>query len=1693
MPVRFNRHPLAIAAAWALVSYLPSGGVMAGVGAGDGFDFNGNPVCVPSFFAHSPSGPRRTTSTCATELAAQLSVGPDTGAALRKFVDPLPLVGKDIPKAVPEIWTRPDGSKADGLDGKPLQQYYEIAVVEYTERLHSDLKRETLLRGYVQLASKAWRAANPGRGVPLFYPGVRDTATGRFAPGAPILIQDTDARGFLMTDASGAPVMVQAVAVAAPKYLGPVIFATQHVPVRVKFLNLLPAGRADAIQNGDGSWTVTARNGDIFLPTDKSIAGAGIGPDGLNEFTQNRVNIHLHGGDTPWISDGTPYQWITPVEEANAANPKSLVAAASGPTATLDPTFLPAFLRGASAANVPDMPDPGAGAMTYYFPNGQSARQMWYHDHTIGATRLNVYAGIVSGYVLTDAVEQALINGGTVNGTSLAKVLPADAETLQLVLQDRTFVPSDIALQDGRWHADGWGGESDSWFPHVYETVQDPNQENGFNAVGRWHYGPMFFPIFPALYSMPTGTYNDVTTTPEAWMDTAMVNGKAYPTLDVDPKTYRLRVLNASNDRLMTFNLFVADEANRAPFADPLTGQPSITEVSMVPAVTPPVTCGPGVTRYSQAVNAGGQPMVDAAGAPVMCTPDTWQMDARNGGVPNPATQGPTLYQIGNEGGWLPKVAAYDPSPMAYLIDKGRINVLNVDTQSLYLSPAERADLVVDFSQYAGKTLIVYSDSPSPVPAGDPRNDYFTATGDQSASGGAEDTLPGYGPSTRTMMRIRVAAAAPAAPLNVAALAAEIPKAYKASQEKPIVAQAAYNQALGTTYTDDQAYARIYTGTLKEPQFNYAPGTPDVFNSVLVSQAGVGFVSAPLVTFSGGGGRDAAALASLKLDKITVTNAGSGYTVAPIVRITSPVAGSGATASATLKVGAVSVTNGGAGYAGTTAAVTFSKPQLPGGITATGNATISAGRVTRINITNPGTGYAAVPTIAVTGGTTKAQLVVSGALDAITLTAPDPTTPSTAGGGGYTDLSANGLIISIGAPQQAGGVTATASATGKVFDVTLTNVGSGYTTPPTVTISGGGGTGAQAAVDTANGGAAMGRILVKPKAIHELFEPTFGRMNAILAVELPFTSALTQTTIPLANIDAPTELFGDGETQIWKITHNGVDTHPVHFHLLNVQLVNRVGWDGFIMPPLANEIGWKETIKMNPLEDVIVAVRAKRPPLDGFGVPNSVRPMDPSQPLGSPFGFTQVDPNSGVPKAVVNGLYNYNWEYVWHCHILGHEENDFMRPVVFRGNEVAPLAPTNLSYAGGLLRWTDNDVGVGTSRTAEIGFRAESRVGTSAFVPVAPVRAVNVGLNAAAGQIMTRDVNTLANATSIATPAITSFTVGNPVVTPGTVTGNSVPLNWTAVPDATGYRVLRNNVQIATLAVNVLTYTDSTVQPQTAYTYSVVATAPTTMDYRVSSVNSAGETSSTLSQPITGVDGRTDRAVTTPAGGPVAPVAPTNLVSLGVTTNTPRITLSWLDASTNETAFDVYRSTGAAAPILIGSVNTASTAGTGTARTFIDGTNNTATTTRPAVNTTYTYTVKSRAGTGAAAVSSALASNAVTVKVGTTASPFGATVPTALTGSATRVGATNNDLVTLNWTDETTHSNTTYQARVGVPALLGTTWTNFSFSPAAAPNSMAGSFTVGNNVRNRSVQVQMRAVNALGNGAWTPSITLTLP
>jgi len=126
-------------------------------------------------------------------------------------------------------------------------------------------------------------------------------------------------------------------------------------------------------------------------------------------------------------------------------------------------------------------------------------------------------------------------------------------------------------------------------------------------------------------------------------------------------------------------------------------------------------------------------------------------------------------------------------------------------------------------------------------------------------------------------------------------------------------------------------------------------------------------------------------------------------------------------------------------------------------------------------------------------------------------------------------------------------------------------------------------------------------------------------------------------------------------------------------------LINRVAWDNAVRQADPNEVGWKETLRVNPLQDTIVALRPVAPPNTPFKVPNSIRPIDPTMLWASSetTTFWMQDVN-GNPVTVLNNVVNFGWEYVYHCHLLGHEEMDMMHDVSL---VVAPDAPIIQSAA----------------------------------------------------------------------------------------------------------------------------------------------------------------------------------------------------------------------------------------------------------------------------------------------------------------------------------------------------------------------------------------------------------------------------
>jgi len=1117
------------------------------------------------------AGPRVTSAAKATQATAQAIPNPAVGfnpavnytisnfsisPPIKKFVDTLPGLnsanastnGSYIPVAIPDQTTYPDAD------------YYELSEIQYTQKLASDLPGSTTLRGYKQ-TNTTDATVNINQYL-----------------GPAIIAHSYDPK--------------KPVAVAGPWKGG------NGRPVRLKVTNSLPLEGATP--------PVASPVSSFFLPVDTTLMGASMGPKGGTEiYAQNRTSLHLHGGFTPWICDGTPHQWWAPSGQATSypkgASFQDVPDMLTNGTSPCAATGNPAACFARSATDGISTSD---GIGTFYYTNQQSARLMFYHDHAYGITRLNVYGGMAAPYLLVDANEEALIATGKLpNQAGVDKTTGATGGGvyrygIPLVIQDKSFVndvttapagftgvlPSTTATLDPLWstYVPNYTTGGSLWYPHEYmpnENIYDPS---GFNTLGRWDYGPF---MSPPLLANNT-TLPSPTIVPEAYGDTILINGAPYPTVTLPPKPMRFRILNAANERVFNLQLYYAVDKNGVVCKSPnIFDAASCTEVAMV-AATPPVT------PCAAAVSVGGGGLANAAlvsglplngtGLPAGCTPSTWPTDGRNGGVPNPANAGPPIIQIGSEGGFLPAAAVIPSTPINFEYNRRAVTVLDTTSHALMMAPAERADVIVDLASVPpGSVLIVYNDMPAPTPLYDSRNDYYTNDPDQTVIGGAPTTVAGWGPNTRTLMQIHVATGTAGAPINITTLNAGLATAYAATQSKPIVPETAYNAAWPNTYTTD-------VHVQNPDQTVNLTGKGQSVAQVITTGPGTGYTTAPAVTFIGGGCTTMpAATAGLNgVTAITITTSGTGYTTAPTVTIT-----------------------GG------------------GGTGATAIAQISGGVVSAINMVTLGTGYTTLPTVTLTGG------------------------------GGT-------------------GAAATASVSpNSVGTITLTNAGAGCTSAPYVFITGGNGTAATAAA------VLVGDTTLDSIGIAEGFDIQYGRMNATMATAPnllnPNVVAPVAGAIP-GYLDPPSDYWYPGVAKVFRVTHIGADSHGVHFHLGNLQVVNRVDWTNTYMPPDANEIGWKETVRTYPFTDLILASKFSLMHLP-FQIPQSNRLLDPTSPPGSSANFPAAPPVAGqvVPAALTNVMTNFGWEYVYHCHYLDHEENDMMRPMVFQVS--APVTPTGLS------------------------------------------------------------------------------------------------------------------------------------------------------------------------------------------------------------------------------------------------------------------------------------------------------------------------------------------------------------------------------------------------------------------------------
>ena len=167
--------------------------------------------------------------------------------------------------------------------------------------------------------------------------------------------------------------------------------------------------------------------------------------------------------------------------------------------------------------------DWGPGYATFQYPNMDRASTNWYHDHALGMTRLNVYAGPAGFYIIRGGPDGDLALQDSRTGRLALLPRPAPQEWEQLFPSYmRKYREIPIAIQDRSFNADG--------------SLFYPNTREFFDTIVR--------PL------IPDGEFSPIWN-PEFFGNTMMVNGNTWPYLDVDRVRYRLRLLNGCQSRFL--------------------------------------------------------------------------------------------------------------------------------------------------------------------------------------------------------------------------------------------------------------------------------------------------------------------------------------------------------------------------------------------------------------------------------------------------------------------------------------------------------------------------------------------------------------------------------------------------------------------------------------------------------------------------------------------------------------------------------------------------------------------------------------------------------------------------------------------------------------------------------------------------------------------------------------------------------------------------------------------------------------------------------------------------------------------------------------------------------------------------------------------------------------------------------------
>lgn len=293
-------------------------------------------------------------------------------------------------------------------------------------------------------------------------------------------------------------------------YPGFTIEARWQTPVQIKWINDLMDAKGRYLPH--------------FLPIDPTLhwanpGGGQLGRDTRPTFTATPgpylgpvpITPHLHGGHSAEDSDGYPTAWFLP----DAGNvPPGYVR-----TGSQWENFREKFKIRVGG------PEWREGYSIYRYNNDQRATTLWYHDHTLGMTRINVYSGLAGFYNLRggpddSATDAASGTAGVLPGPAPAAGDPAGTKyyEIPILIQDRSFnTDGSLFYPDTRLFFDGFAGP--------YIGSQNPPSD--------------ISPIW----------------NPEFFGNTMVVNGRTWPYLEVEPRRYRLRLLNGCNARFLILKL----------------------------------------------------------------------------------------------------------------------------------------------------------------------------------------------------------------------------------------------------------------------------------------------------------------------------------------------------------------------------------------------------------------------------------------------------------------------------------------------------------------------------------------------------------------------------------------------------------------------------------------------------------------------------------------------------------------------------------------------------------------------------------------------------------------------------------------------------------------------------------------------------------------------------------------------------------------------------------------------------------------------------------------------------------------------------------------------------------------------------------------------------------------------------------